>query len=62
MFTERVRLLNFRNHSDSIYDFKNINYLEGDNGAGKTSVLESLFILFNLKSFRQQSVKKTKKF
>jgi len=58
MFTERVRLVNFRNHSDSIYDFQKLNYLEGDNGAGKTSVLESLFILFNLKSFRQQSVKK----
>jgi DNA replication and repair protein RecF len=62
MYTERVRLLNFRNHSDSIYDFKKINYLEGDNGAGKTSVLESLFVLFNLKSFRQQSVKKSIKF
>ncbi len=59
MFTERVRLLNFRNHTDSIYDFERLNYLEGDNGAGKTSVLESLFfILFNLKSFRQQTVKK----
>jgi len=58
MFTERVRLINFRNHADSLYDFKKVNYLEGDNGAGKTSVLESLFLLFNLKSFRQQSAKK----
>ncbi|PLX68107.1 MAG: hypothetical protein C0603_08325 [Denitrovibrio sp.] len=62
MFTERVRLLNFRNHADSIYDFEKLNYLEGDNGAGKTSVLESLFILFNLKSFRPQTSKKAKKF
>lgn len=58
MFTERVRLYNFRNHADSIYDFEKLNYIEGDNGAGKTSVLESLFILFNLKSFRPQPVKK----
>lgn len=62
MYTERVRLLNFRNHSDSLYDFKKLNYLEGDNGAGKTSVLESLFVLFSLKSFRQQTVKKTMRF
>jgi DNA replication and repair protein RecF len=62
MFTSRVRLINFRNHTDSIYDFKKLNYLEGDNGTGKTSVLESLFILFNLKSFRQQSVGKAIQF
>ena len=58
MYTKRVRLLNFRNHADSIFDFEDINYIEGDNGTGKTSVLESLFVLFNLKSFRQQTVKK----
>lgn len=62
MFTERVRLFNFRNHADSIYDFEKFNYIEGDNGAGKTSVLESLFILFNLKSFRPQTVNKAVRF
>lgn len=62
MFTERVRLLNFRNHADSLYEFDKLNYIEGDNGTGKTSVLESLFILYNLKSFRQQTVKKAIKF
>jgi DNA replication and repair protein RecF len=62
MYTTRIRLLNFRNHIDSLYDFESINYIEGDNGTGKTSVLESLFILFSLKSFRQQTVKKAIKF
>jgi len=62
MYTARLRLLNFRNHSDSVYNFEKINYIEGDNGAGKTSVLESLFVLFNLKSFRQQTIRKTMKF
>jgi len=62
MFTNRVRLINFRNHADSLYDFEKVNYLEGDNGTGKTSVLESLFILFSLKSFRQQTVKKAMMF
>ncbi|ADD69620.1 Recombinational DNA repair ATPase (RecF pathway)- like protein [Denitrovibrio acetiphilus DSM 12809] len=62
MYTNRVRILNFRNHIDSLYDFENINYIEGDNGTGKTSVLESLFVLFNLKSFRQQTVKKAIRF
>lgn len=59
MYTEKVRLVNFRNHRDSLYEFNNFNYIEGDNGAGKTSVLESLFVLFSLKSFRQQTVKKS---
>ncbi|MGE4267013.1 MAG: DNA replication/repair protein RecF [Deferribacterales bacterium] len=56
MYTRRVRLVNFRNHSDSVYDFQKYNYIQGDNGSGKTSVLEALYVLFNLKSFRPQSV------
>ncbi len=56
MYTRRVRLVNFRNHIDSVYDFQKYNYIQGDNGSGKTSVLEALYILFNLKSFRPQSV------
>lgn len=62
MYTERVRLYNFRNHADSVYDFEKVNYIEGDNGAGKTSVLESLFVLFNLKSFRPQTVSRAVRF
>jgi DNA replication and repair protein RecF len=56
MYTRRVRLVNFRNHTDSVYDFKKYNYIQGDNGSGKTSVLEALYVLFNLKSFRPQPV------
>ena len=56
MYTRRVRLVNFRNHRDSVYDFQKYNYIQGDNGSGKTSVLEALYVLFNLKSFRPQSV------
>lgn len=58
MYTERVRLVNFRNHKDAVFSFDRLNYIEGDNGSGKTSILEALYILFNLKSFRPQSVSK----
>lgn len=56
MFTERVRLVNFRNHRDAVFSFNRLNYIEGDNGSGKTSLIEALYILFNLKSFRPQQV------
>jgi len=56
MYTQRVRLVNFRNHRDSVFSFQKYNYIQGDNGSGKTSVLEALYILFNLKSFRPQPV------
>ena len=58
MYTERIRLVNFRNHADSVFSFEKLNYIEGDNGSGKTSILEALYILFNLKSFRPQTVNK----
>ncbi len=62
MYTERLRLVNFRNHADSVFGFDRFNYIEGDNGSGKTSVLEALYILFNLKSFRPQTVNRAAMF
>jgi DNA replication and repair protein RecF len=34
---------------------KYTNFIVGDNGAGKTSLLESIYLLARAKSFREQS-------
>ncbi len=47
-----LKVLNIRNHKRTAIDFKSgINILWGDNGAGKTSILESLAICGFTKSF-----------
>lgn len=47
-----LRILNIRNHKKTIIEFNpGINILWGDNGAGKTSILESLSICGFSKSF-----------
>lgn len=52
MILERVRLKNFRNHVDSACDFgPGVNALLGDNGQGKTNVLEAISFLGLTKSF-----------
>jgi DNA replication and repair protein RecF len=58
MILEKLRLVNFRNHKDSIFEFDRVNYISGDNGAGKTSVAEAISLIFTLKSFRQYNLKK----
>jgi DNA replication and repair protein RecF len=50
---QKIRLTNFRNFSDQIFEFKEgINVIWGANGAGKTNILESIFLLATGKSFR----------
>ncbi len=54
MLLENLKLINFRNHINSHYNLELENLFIGDNGAGKTSILEAIYILFGLKSFKKQ--------
>ncbi len=52
MFIRKLDLYNFRNRSFSSYDFTfGSNLIHGNNGAGKTSILEALYLLAFGKSF-----------
>ena len=53
---EKVRLENFRNLSDQIISFdKNVNCVFGENGNGKTNLLEALYFSINKRSFRKKA-------
>ena len=53
MRIRRLKLTNFRNYSNLEIDFhKNVNIFIGDNGKGKTNILESIYILSLTKSNR----------
>ncbi len=53
MVLERLRIVNVRNISQQEINFSNnINVLYGDNGSGKTTVLEAIYSLSVGKSFR----------
>src|SRR5512147_1812508 len=52
MHLTRLSLKNFRNHHDTSFDFaEGINVLLGDNGQGKTNVIEAISYLCLTKSF-----------
>lgn len=53
MFLERLAMINFRNYKQLDVKFdKGIIYLLGDNGVGKTNLLEAIYYISNLESFR----------
>ena len=53
MRIRRLKLTNFRNYSNLEIDFhKNVNIFIGDNGKGKTNILESIYVLSLTKSNR----------
>ncbi len=53
MNVKKILLSNFRNYSSlSLSLGKNINIIVGDNGIGKSNILESLVLISNSKSFR----------
>lgn len=53
MRIEHLKLKNFRNYSDFEIDLKNnINIFIGDNGQGKTNILESIYVLSLTKTNR----------
>ena len=66
MLIKSISLFNFRNHSDYKMDFKpTTTLILGENGCGKTSILEAIYILTQGKSFRatdQEIVKRNADF
>lgn len=53
MVLKRLSLFNFRNYHEITIDFfEGINILYGENGAGKTNILEAIYFLAITKSFR----------
>lgn len=53
---EKLRVVNFRNLSEDIFEFsKGINCILGENGNGKTNILEAIHVLATKKSFRKNS-------
>ena len=53
MIINSIKLKNYRNYKDVKLDFDpNINLLVGDNGVGKTNILEAVNLLSSTKSFR----------
>ncbi len=54
MYVENIKLINLRNHTSSYYELNNETLFIGDNGTGKTTILEALYILLSLKSFKKQ--------
>lgn len=58
-----LHLYNFRNYSDQLFEFKpGLNVLLGPNGQGKTNVLESIYFLSLLRSFRTNSIQEMKSY
>ena len=56
MYISRLNLRNFRNYESADVDFApSINFITGNNGSGKTNILEAISILANIKSFRNIS-------
>jgi len=52
MYLDKLSVLNFKNHSDSRLDFNpNINCFVGNNGSGKTNLLDAIHYLSFTKSF-----------
>ena len=53
---QKVRLTNFRNLSEQIIEFEsNVNCICGNNGNGKTNLLEAIYFSVNKKSFRKKA-------
>ncbi|MGL5956558.1 MAG: AAA family ATPase, partial [Brevinema sp.] len=53
MFLEQLRLINFRSFSElTIPLFAQVNCLVGNNGSGKTNLLEGIYLLSSNRGFR----------
>jgi len=53
MYLTKIVIKNFRNITDVSLEFdKKVNIITGDNGQGKTTVLEAIYYLGLTKSFR----------
>lgn len=53
MHIKELKLINFRNYDNLDIDFSpGINFIIGNNGTGKTNIIEAISITSNIKSFR----------
>ncbi len=56
IYLKRLQVENFRNLNNSITEFSDgINCIFGNNGNGKTNLLEAIYFLINRKSFRKNT-------
>ena len=53
MILNKIKLINFRNYENIEITFSpELNFITGNNGSGKTNILEAISLISNLKSFR----------
>lgn len=53
MYISELNLKTFRNYESAVIDFSpRINFITGENGSGKTNILEAISVLANIKSFK----------
>lgn len=58
MVIEKISIKNFRNLEKIVFfPTENINYIVGDNAQGKTNIIEAIYFLTYLKSFRTNETK-----
>ena len=58
MYIESLKLKRFRNYSNQLFELKNgMNLILGDNGIGKTNLLESIYLLSTTRSHRNDDEK-----
>ncbi len=57
MVIHSLALQNFRSYKIDNFEFSNTNIIYGNNGRGKTNLLEAIYLLTHLKSFRTNSFK-----
>jgi DNA replication and repair protein RecF len=55
MIVKKINLQNLRTHKKAQFEFQNTTIIIGPNTAGKTNILESLYILSHGKSFRAEN-------
>lgn len=59
MTLKKLKLINFRNHRSKVLDLSKTTIIIGPNAAGKTNILEAIYILSRGKSFRAEHDKDT---
>jgi len=58
LYLENITVVNYKNILNKVYDFdKNINCFVGDNGVGKTNILDSIYFKLNIYKTFVASVK-----